>query len=181
MESVLPAFIVILLLLFSTLAPAQSYLSSQDRIQVSRQAMEARMLDRARTDLASISAQVSDDGAAVELTVRNTGQTKLADFDQWDLILQYYDAGAAYHIVWVPYEKANPPALNTWSVEDISLDIYDPGIFNPGETITVQFKVSPAVGPETINQVALATPSGIGVSSLFIGPPLPPTPPPPTP
>lgn len=181
MESVLPAFVVILLLLFSTLAPAQSYLSSQGRIQVSRQAMEARMLDRARTDLASISAQVSDDGTMVELTVRNTGQTKLADFDQWDLILQYYDAGAAYHIVWLPYDESSPSALNTWSLEGISQDVYDPGIFNPGETITVQFKVSPAVGPETTNRVALATPSGIGISSLFIGPPLPPTPPPPTP
>jgi hypothetical protein len=124
-----------------------------------------RHVDRAHRP-GIVSAQVSDDGAAVELTVRNTGQTKLADFDQWDLILQYYDAGAAYHIVWVPYEEANPPAPNTWSVEDIALDVYDPGIFNPGETITVQFKVSPAVGPETTTRWPRYA-SGIGVHPLY--------------
>lgn len=181
MDSVLPAFIVVLLLLFATLAPAQSYLSSQDRIQASRQAMEARLLDRARTDLTPVSAQSSADGAVVELTLRNTGQTKLADFDQWDMILEYYDSGAAYHIVWLTYDENPPPALNTWSVVGISQDVYDPDIFNPGEAITMQFQVSPVVGPETTNRVALTTPSGIAVSSLFIGPPLPPTPTPPPP
>src|SRR5574341_1281873 len=181
MESVLPAFVVVILLLFAMLTPIHNFLSGQDRIQASRQLMEARLLDRARTDLAPISAQVSDDGVVVELTVRNTGQTKLADFNQWDMILQYYDTGAAYHIVWVPYEAGDQPALNTWGVVGISQDVYDPGIFNPEETITVQFKVSPAVGPETTNRVALTTPSGLGISSLFIGPPLPPTPTPPAP
>lgn len=181
MESILPAFVVIFLLLFATLAPAQSYLASQDRIQASRQAMEARLLDRARTDLALVSTHISLDGTVVELTIRNMGQTKLADFDQWDMNLEYYGSGYAYHIAWLPYAEGAPAALNTWGVASISQDVFDPDILNPGETITVQFQVSPAVGPETINRVALTTPSGIGVSSVFIGPPLPPTPTPPAP
>ncbi len=176
MESVLPAFVVVTLLLFATLTPAHSYLSAQERVQASRQAMEARLLDRARTDLAPISAQISSDGTVVELTVRNAGQTKLADFDRWDMILQYYDAAGAYHVIWLPYFEGNQPALNTWSVVDISQDVYDPGIFNPEETIVVQFKVFPEVGPGTTGRAALVTLNGIGESSLFVRPLPPPEP-----
>jgi archaeal flagellar protein FlaF len=173
MESILPAFIIVLLLLFAVLTPARSYLAAQDQLQASRQLMDQRLVDRARTNLAPTRTQITDDGVVVELAVRNTGQTKLADFDQWDLILQYHDSGSAFHIVRVPYTPGNQPGLNTWSVVGIYPDIYDPGILNPGETITLRFKLSPAVGPETTNQVELATPNGIGVVSLFIGPPWP--------
>lgn len=181
MESVLPAFVVVLLLLYATLTPAQSFLSAQDRAQASRQAMEARALERARTDLALMATQISDDGRLVELRVNNTGQTKLADFDRWDMCLQYYDTGGAYHIIWLPYFEGTQPAVNTWSVANILRDAYEPGIFNAGETMVVQFKVSPAVGPETTNQVVLTTSGGIGLSAIFVGPPLPPTATPPAP
>jgi archaellum component FlaF (FlaF/FlaG flagellin family) len=176
METILPAFIVVILLLFAVLTPAQSYLAAQDQLQASRQLMDQRLIDQARTDLTPVSHYISNDGVVVHMTVRNSGQTKLADFDQWDMILQYYDSGYVYHIVRVPYADANTQVLNTWSVVSISQDLFDPGIFNPGESITVRLEVSPAVGPETANRVELATPSGVGVTTVFYGPPFPPTP-----
>ena len=181
METILPAFIIVILLLFAVLTPAQSYLAAQDQLAASNQLMDQRLVDRVHTDLVSVSHYISDDGVIVHMSIRNAGLTKLADFDQWDMILQYYDSGYVYHIVHVPYADSSTQGLNTWSVVSISQDYYDPGIFNPGETITVRLELSPAVGPETANRVELATPSGIGVTTVFIGPPFPPTPIPPTP
>jgi hypothetical protein len=176
MESVLPAFVVVLIMLFAWLVPVQSLLSAQDRIQFSQQAMESRLLDRARTNLETVKAKVNDEGSLLDLVVENTGQSKLADFDQWDLILQYYDGDGGYQVVWLPYLDGDSPAENTWTLLDISDDFFEPGILNPGETMHVRVSLSPDVGPLTTNQVAVTTGDGIGVSAIFIGPPLPPTP-----
>jgi len=180
METVLPAFIIVILILFAVLTPAQSYLAAQDQLAASNQLMDQRLIDQARTAVTPVSHYISNDGVVLNMTLRNSGQVKLADFDQWDMILQYYDSGYAYHIARVPYADANSQGLNTWSVVSIYQDYFDPGILNPGESITLRLKVSPAVGPETANQVALDTPNGVGVTTVFIGPPFPPTPPAPT-
>ncbi|MEK7326220.1 MAG: hypothetical protein AAB217_13270 [Chloroflexota bacterium] len=179
METVLPAFIVIILLLSATLMPAQHSLAAQDRIQLARQAVEARLLERARTDLASVNAQVSDNGAVVDIRLRNAGQTRLADFDRWDVMIQYYDTAGTYHIVWLPYFEGGDPANNEWAIEALYVEaagsvpeIYEPGILNPAEEMVIRFRVSPAVGHETTNLAVLSTPNGLRLSTYFIRPPL---------
>jgi len=179
METVLPAFIVIILLLSATLMPAQHSLAAQDRIQLARQATDARLQERARTDLAPVSAQVSDNGTVVDIRLRNAGQTRLTDFDRWDVMIQYYDAAGAYHIAWLPYVEGGEPANNEWAVEALYLEaagsapeIYEPGVLNPAEEMVIRFRVSPVVGQETTNLAVLATPNGLRLSTYFIRPPL---------
>lgn len=182
MEAILPAFVVVLLFLLATLTPTQSFMAAQDQLETARQEMEARLRDRNRTDLALVDSGVTLDGVTVALTLTNTGHTKLADYEQWDMIVQYYDAGGDYHVTWVPFLEGASPALNTWSVVDISPDVFDPGILNPEETVVVEFKVFPAVGVGWTNRAALGPANGMGLTALFVRPPPPPTPTPtPTP
>jgi hypothetical protein len=178
METVLPALIATFLILIASLTQAYSYLSAEDKMQTARQVMEERLADRLHTNLSPVGTQVSVDGTMVELILRNVGDTRLVDFDRWDVIVQYYDASDAYHVAWLPYFEGGEPTSGEWSVvgiyasaEDLAREVFDPGIFDPGEEMIVRFRVSPAIGSETTNGVYLSTPNGVGVSSPFVGQP----------
>lgn len=177
METVLPALIAVFLILIASLSQAYGYLSAQDRVQTARQVMEERLADRSHTDLSPVDIQVSVDGTAVDLTLRNQGDTRLVDFDRWDVIVQYYDASNTYHVAWLPYFDGEPTS-GEWTVvglyadaEELTHEAFDPGILDPGEEIVVRFRVSPPVGAETTNRVFVATQNGVGVSSPFAGQP----------
>jgi len=164
METALTGLIVIMVLLLAILILAHSFFSSQDAVLESWREMEERVGDRARTDLLPVNAETIGGGSMVQVTLSNEGDTKLADFDQWDVIIQYYDASSAYHIKWLPYAQVG----DRWS-EDFSPEAqaFDPNILNPGEEMTVTISISPWVGSPTTNQVIVATPNGISASTVF--------------
>lgn len=165
MDTVITALIVIAVLLFAVMTLSERSLSAQDTIMESWREVEERMGERARTDLSIITTETKPGGGTVEITIRNEGSTKLADFEWWDVILQYYEAGG-YRVEWYPFGE--------WSVEGIYLDAsetivetFDPNILNPGEEMVIWVSVSPAVVVATTNQATVVTPNGISASSVF--------------
>jgi len=163
MDTAITGLIIITLLVLSVLTISESYLSSQDAVAESWQDMEKRLGDRARTDLSPVSAQTISSGAVVEVTLRNEGDTKLADFDRWDVILQYYGNDSGYYARWYPYGTG----VNEWNVYDILLDTFEPDILNPGEEMVIWISVSPAVLAGSTNLATIATPNGITASTVF--------------
>jgi hypothetical protein len=165
METAIPAIIIIGLLMLATLTLAEQSLSSQDAVSKSWREMQERLEERTRTDLSPIAAQTINAGATVELTLRNDGDTKLADFDQWDVILQY--GSGSGNAEWYPYGSGS----DEWDVGGIYLDAsqstpeaFDPDILNPGEEMVIWVWVSPPVGT---HQAIVATPNGITASTVF--------------
>jgi hypothetical protein len=82
----------------------------------------------------------------------------LADFDQWDVILEYKGSDGTYYKGWYPYIE---PPLGWWEndwTEDIHDDAFDPGIFNPGEEMTIRISVTPTIKTGTTNKAIIATP-----------------------
>jgi hypothetical protein len=47
-------------------------------------------------------------------------------------------------------------------------NVFEPGILNPGEEMTIQAKVSPTVGAGTTNWATVATPNGISLTAYFV-------------
>ncbi|MEW5985592.1 MAG: hypothetical protein AB1791_03065 [Chloroflexota bacterium] len=173
METVLAALIVVTFFLFAVLTFSHTYLSGQDSLQLSWREMEERLGERSRTDLTPVSNTTLSNGSVIELTIQNDGDTKLADFDQWDVMVQYYQASGNYEIVWLPYVTGEP-ANNEWTVAGIYLDaatlqaeIFEPDVLNPGEEMVARVRVSPPVGPSTTNLAAVSTPNGVSVTTLF--------------
>lgn len=128
------------------------------------------MGERARTDLSPVGAETKNLGATVEVILSNEGDTKLADFDQWDVILEYKDGGGSCHTEWYPFGLG----INEWTKTGIYLDastatgeVFDKGILNPGEEIVIQVSVSPWVGSPTTNLATVVTPNGISASTVF--------------
>jgi len=126
------------------------------------------MEERARTDLSPVDAQTTDGGAYVEVTLRNDGDTRLADFDQWDVILEYDGSDALHYIEWCPYVEPGLFGLwqNKWT-HYFSSDVFDPDILNPGEEVMIRISVDPLVKGNTTKQATIATPNGITASTVF--------------
>ncbi len=169
METVITTVILVCLLLLAVVGLAQYTMSAQATIADSSRVMQERVGERSRTDIASISAAVSPMGDQVQVTLKNSGSTKLADYFHWDVILQYSD-GVNSQIKWYPYGAGQ----NQWSVSGIYQSIsplvpeaYEIGIFDPGEYIVATVNITPTVGIGTSNLAVVGTPNGITASTVF--------------
>ena len=176
MESVVAAFIMIFLSMFSVLTLASSVINNQDSYQTEMRAMESRMLLQSRTRLSQINARTLNGGTVVQTVYVNDGSEKISDFDTWDLIIQYYDTAVPgnYYTQWMPYVESSP-ASNEWTVKGIYADAkrevqeaYDPGILNPGEEIVIEAYLPYTVAPASQVQVTLAVSNGMNLSGVFV-------------
>ena len=172
MEAVLPGLIIIALLMLVMLSIAYDYLSSQETTTDSWREMEERLGDKARTDLTPLDAETDVDGDIVEVTLRNDGGTKLSDFGQWDVIVQYQATGLGYLVDWLPYNEI--AGDRWWRVEGIYQDAaaaipeaFDPDIVNPGEQVVVQIWLNPSIASGSTNLATVVTPNGITASTVF--------------
>jgi hypothetical protein len=161
MDTAIAGLIVITILVLAMLTLFHSFLSAQDTISASWQQMEGRMGERIRTDLSPIGAETTPLGNAVQITIRNEGDTKLADFEQWDVILQYTDSGGQLTTIWCPLGSGQ----NQWT-KTID-DLFEPGILNSGEEMVIEALVSPAVGSPSTNTATIASPNGITATAVF--------------
>ncbi|MDD5093383.1 MAG: hypothetical protein PHV74_03250 [Dehalococcoidia bacterium] len=178
METILIAVVCIALILFGALTLSQVSLSSTDEISIAWRQMEDNSGDIARTEITSMGAETQNAGAIVELTLENTGETKLRSFEKWDVIIQYHDdPNNDIFIKRVPYAEA-APADNEWTVEGIYMDagtgtpeVFESGIFNPDEEMVIRMQLSPTILAGTTNTITVATPNGVSASAIFIGTP----------
>lgn len=173
METVLTAFIVITLLLFVGLTLFQGFLETQDDMQATWREMEDRLEQKSHTTLTPLNAESKSSGSVIELTLRNDGTTKLADFADWDVIVQHYSASTSYYVGWLPY-VAHEPTGSEWTVVGIygdtaslEAEVFEPDILNPGEEILLRVRVMPPVGPSTTNLAVISTDNGVVVPMVF--------------
>ncbi len=174
METILTAFIVLTLILFAALTIFAGYLNAQETLRLAWQEMQTRLSDQFHTDLAPVVAEAKSSGAVIELTLRNEGDTRLTDFAAWDVIVQHYSAPGDYYIDWFSYVGQGEPVDGEWSVVGIYQDaataegeLFEPGIWNPGEELLVRLRVLPPVGPNSTNMATITTANGVGISMQF--------------
>jgi len=167
METALTGLIVITLLLLAVLTIGQTYLATQNTMVESWRGMEERLGDRARTDLSPVSSETSVGGGTVVLTLQNDGDTKLADFDRWDVIVQYHETEGGYAQEWLPFDELGTD--NSWlvSYSEGTMDAFEPRILNPGEQMVIEITLNPTVAMTTTNRVTVAAPNGISASTVF--------------
>ena len=176
METLLVLLIVMGIILFGVPLMAHSYFSSQEAIAASFREMESRAVERAKTEISLLREQ-GQDAANVEFVLENTGNIKVADYDQWDVIVEYDDDAEPqeHHSVWLPYGQS--PDDNHWWVVGIYSDAtirgsevaeaYEPGILNPGEEMVLALRLSPTIGLTTTNRATIVTANGISASGFF--------------
>jgi hypothetical protein len=172
METVLISIICIALLVFGGMTMSQGFMTSVDASTASLSEIGARTEDVMRTMLTPISTHLSllTGPDPLEIVLENTGQTKIADFEKWDVIVQYYDDSGVYNVKWLPY-SASGGGTSEWGVGWIRLDgqpeKFEPNVLNPGEEIMLETSLDPSVSDNATNIVVISTPSGITCSTYF--------------
>ena len=166
METSIPAAIIAAILMVSAMVLARSGYHSVDEMGLVLKEMEARAAEQARTQLTVTN--VTSSSPYVDADLRNDGSTTLAEYDRMDVIVQYVTGSGAPTLVWIPY-TSGPLANNTWIVQGITNDAFEPGILNPGETLRMRIWLDPPAGGGSTNRLLVATDLGVTVSTTFTG------------
>jgi hypothetical protein len=169
METAVVSLICIALVVFGGMTMSQGFLTSVDASTTGLEEIGQRDETIMRTELSSVGTS-QPTANTLEITLENSGQTRLADFNKWDVIVQYYDGAGTYYTKWLPYTEGTL-GDNEWEVVWIQLngaaEVYEPNVLNPEEQIKIRAQLNPSVGAGTTNMVVVATPNGIPVSTYF--------------
>jgi archaellum component FlaF (FlaF/FlaG flagellin family) len=166
MSTSIPAAVIAAILMVSAMMLVRSGHQSFDQLNQSWKAMEARAGEQARTELTITDTGRIAAGLYLDVDLRNDGNTRVADFSRMDVVLEYTGTGVGAVISWIPY-TTGPLADNTWIVQGIVDDTFDPGILNPGETLQMRLQLNPPVAEPSTNRITIATELGVTVSTTF--------------
>jgi len=172
MTTAVVCIICIAMVVVGCMTLSQGILTSADTAALSAQQLSIREGEMMRTRLTGVSANLSA-GNNLQAVIENSGQTRLASFDKWDFIVQYYDASDNFYVNWLPYNKG-ALGINQWQkiglFYDSKPEVFEPEILNPEEQLDLEAILSPAAGYRAIN-ITLSTPNGIA-PTLVCGPPV---------
>ena len=127
METVLVSLVSLALIIVSFVSMEINTLQSTNKIASSLKQMEAQSSELVRTNIVAVP-PASYSGGSLDLTVRNDGQTNLADFPQWDVIVQYQNGDFSY----LAYAPTCPVDPGQWTVQGIYAGNGSPENFDPG-------------------------------------------------
>jgi len=170
MESGIPALMIAAILMLSTIFMARGGFLGIDAVGQSLRQSNERMEEQQRSGLSVTTTSIDGAGANITLTVRNDGQTPIADFSRMDLVLQYFDESGTRYDKWIPY-TSGALAADTWTTGAVTGDIFEPGILNNSESMEMLVRVNPVVGIGTTNWAVIGTEQGVAVTAYFAGPP----------
>ena len=169
METAIVSLLCIALIVFGGMTMSQGFLTSVDASTTGLEEIGQRDETMMRTELSSVSTSLPA-ADTLEVTLENSGQVKLADFDKWDVIVQYHDGTGTYYTRWLPY-TVGTLGDNEWEVAWIQLngaaEVFEPNVLNPEEQIMIRAQLNPSAGAGTTNMVVVSTHSGITASTYF--------------
>ena len=120
--------------------------------------------ERART-IISIQATTGDnDPVTLTVELKNTGATSITDFEDMDVVVQY--PGGSGLPQRLTYTESSSAASGQWNQSLTSTsDKFEPGLFNPGETMIIEAK--PSTTEDETGRVTVATPNGVTDNACF--------------
>lgn len=118
--------------------------------------------ERARTFIEIVDTST---GGLCNLTVEveNNGAASLVDPSRMDVIVQF--PGGNNPPQRLTYGGSGPPSLGEWASTSIS-GAFDPGIFDPGEDMQIDAKLSLSAADAT-GTVTVAAPNGVTATGSF--------------
>jgi len=110
---------------------------------------------------------ISADETGIFVSLKNTGSTKIGDFDYMDVIIKYSNTSGAVKTTWIPYQEDAGILENKWIAGNISPDLVNPGILDPGEEMRLQILLEDSLEKDSVNWLLVAAPNGAKASGYF--------------
>lgn len=112
---------------------------------------------RMRTAISLSGVQLSAGGSPVYVTVENSGNEPIVDFDNMDVFLVFDDSPVYY---------PRGSATGSWNIVQITPDRIHPGQLDPGEELNLSVQYA---GVDTPVWVQVTTPNGVYDSAYIAG------------
>ncbi len=171
MAAALVTIICVAMIMVGGMMLSQGLLTSADTTAINFDKISVLESEITRTDLIILRAVKLSWGDYLRVTVKNNGQTKLASYDKWDVIVSYEDDSSGVYTKWLPY-STTLPLNNEWLKARIGLngpiEFFEPGIINPLEEMVALIILNPASGTGTSGTVSIAAPNGVYTSLPFL-------------
>lgn len=176
MANLITAVVAIVLIIAAVLTLTNATLGSTSEISLSWDSMVKRTGDKVRTDMTLIQADIAGGGTDIDISFRNSGQTPLASFSDWDVIIRYYSVSGngGLKIRRLAYTTSATPSDGQWTVRGIYInattlvsEVYEPNIFNPGEEMIIRANITPAIPATTNNVATIGVTNGVTLSAPF--------------
>ncbi|NQW22961.1 MAG: hypothetical protein HQ475_05895 [SAR202 cluster bacterium] len=155
MASTMAGLLILAMFLTTSLITFRSTLFGDVAVSsASREAGKA-LGDKSRTEI-SIDSAVGDTFCSLTLVVLNTGATRVLNIEEMDVIVQFgIGNNAAQQLAYTP---SGPPAVGQWTDTTLT-GSFEPGIFNPGESLTIDGKA--LLIEAGIGTITVGTPNGV--------------------
>ena len=165
MENALPTLVIGALLLIASAVLTHANVQAHDQLSQSFRAMESRMGNRAQSLLDVTNASLDPEGDTLNLALFNAGQTRLTAYSMMDVIVIYETAGGRV-TKWLPFSDG---ALipDSWNVESIDDDLFEPGLLNPGETAQIVVELDEPVLAGQVNRIVIVSDAGVVTTAPF--------------
>ncbi|MCH9009161.1 MAG: hypothetical protein IIC21_00875 [Chloroflexi bacterium] len=176
MANIIIGAITVAMILLGSVTLLSASLNAAAELSLTWDEVTKRKGDKSRTEITLITADISGSGTDIDISIRNSGQSALVGFSDWDAVIRYYDTtnNTGLNIKWLEYATSSPPSANQWEVEGIYTDagtkdeeIFEPNIFNPGEEMIVKVNITPAIPVNTDNVVTIGAENGMSLSAPF--------------
>ena len=161
------AALLILAVLITMLSMlARSTIISNTVVGLTMERAVDRAGERGRTNFTIQS--TTGGGANLTVVVINSGSSPVSDLPHMDFIVDYTGTagGGAQVIARLTYTQG-ALSNNQWKKSSITPDEFEPGTWNPGETMTLDAQLDPPQQSATTGTVAVGTPNGVSATAYF--------------
>ena len=165
MENALPTLIIGALLLVASAVMTHANLQSHDKLSQSFRDMEARLGYRVQSQLEVVGSSLDPELDTLSVSLFNAGQSRLSGYQMMDVIV-IYETASGRVTKWLPFSDG-APAADTWDLDSIQDDLFEPGLLNPGETAEIVVELSEPVLAGQINRIVIVSEAGVVTSTPF--------------
>ncbi|MCJ7605555.1 MAG: flagellin [Dehalococcoidales bacterium] len=173
METIVIVILCIALAVFGVMTLGQGFMTATDIAALSVEDITVSKGESARTGISIIDGR-STGITTVELVMENAGQVKMASFDKWDMIVEYYDNDYVAYSKWLPYTDGTLND-NEWLISGLFLDAsantpeaFEPNVLNPEEEMRLIIELNPPPRAGSTVITTVITPNGIADSYSFL-------------
>ena len=122
--------------------------------------------ERARTELTLLTT-TSTGTDILQADIKNSGNTSISEHEEMDVIVNYSATGTLAAVVKRLAHVAGSPTSDKWTNSTTSPDTYQPGIWDPGETMTVDARLATEQASGTTGVLHIGAPNGVVATGTF--------------
>ncbi len=168
-DSIIAAGISLTLLIVISYVLFTGFYASVDSMTATLKGVLASKSDQMNTHISVEYDYVQTSGHNITFNMFNTGDTKIVDVEGIDMIMAFNKTfnSSTETAYWIPYTKDINATEPGWTVEEISPDMINPGIWDPGEKMRCRAVVPDLPLTGTLCWLVVTAPNGASASGYF--------------